>query len=594
MEHNLFKPKTLNEGQHAVVGDCNGFTMQQRWDEETPFFAKKISKYIPKNGLVLDYGCGVGRISKELLKIRSDIKIVGTDASDDMRELAEKYVSSDSFSTVPPHKVCSNVGKFDVVYCIYVLQHVPAIEIRDILYRIYDNLEDSGVFVYCSSDYRMAIRFDGGGFADDRFLGVNLREEISRLFKETGDLFSSDELKESEIVRKMIRDGLEHPAKVYKKKLINKNIKHYDLKSDFLHNTLSTKEENGISGVQLGVDKIETNKILLVNRLAPGDILVMTNAIRDLKASHPDFEIDVRTPCQEIFENNPRITKLHYDENKFNHINNWFQSNGDDMDLKHRVAVMDGITVIDMHYPSIHSSGTSGQHFSEGHRRFLEYLMGIKIHQTSIAPEIFLKQSEKDWVGPVMVKEGYDGKYWAINAGSKGDYTLKQYHRYQEVVDLLKNDIMFVQIGQLDHRHKALDGVIDMRGKTNIRELFRLLYRSDGCITCVSFPMHIMGAFNKPCVVVAGGREPIRWEFYGSQRYLAVNGAIPCAPLDGCWRSTHKDCVNLLDGNIPKCHDMITPEEIARNVRMYYDGGVLKYENKKTINTWRQEKYANV
>lgn len=61
--------------------------------------------------------------------------------------------------------------RIDLAYCIYVFQHIPAIEIREVLQRIHYYLQDDGVFVYCSSDYRMAIRFDLPGFEDDSRLG---------------------------------------------------------------------------------------------------------------------------------------------------------------------------------------------------------------------------------------------------------------------------------------------------------------------------------------------------------------------------------------------------------------------------------------
>ena len=33
MEHQLFKPKALQEGKHAVVGNCNGIPMEERYEK---------------------------------------------------------------------------------------------------------------------------------------------------------------------------------------------------------------------------------------------------------------------------------------------------------------------------------------------------------------------------------------------------------------------------------------------------------------------------------------------------------------------------------------------------------------------------------
>lgn len=220
--HNLFKPKTLDEGRHCVVGDCNGFTTEQRWALETPLFAQEISKSIPPNGNVMDYGCGVGRIAKALLDLREDIQVMGVDESEDMLARAREYVDNGRFipMTVDQASRC-NDQNFDCVYSVYVFQHVPAIHIRSILSAIFLRLNDNGRFIYCSSDYRMAIRFDGKGFFDDRFLGVDLKGEVGMFFQREKDLFDLETINANPILGKMIRGddgGLEHPAIVYRKR----------------------------------------------------------------------------------------------------------------------------------------------------------------------------------------------------------------------------------------------------------------------------------------------------------------------------------------------------------------------------------------
>ena len=153
---------------------------------------------------------------------------------------------------------------------------------------------------------------------------------------------------------------------------------------------------------------------------------------------------------------------------------------------------------------------------------------------------------------------------------------------------MLKGEVQFIQVGQLEHSHKPLEGALDMRGKTDLRQLFRLSYHAEGAVSAVSLQMVVMAAFQKPCVVVSGGREPIRWQMYPNHRFLAVNGSIICAAYDGCWKSKKQDCVNLVEvndsngfaANVPLCMEMIRPEDIVRAIRLYYIGGVLKTEEK--------------
>lgn len=231
MEHKLFKPTNFEEGKHDVVNDCNGIPMQTRWEVETPLFANAILNlwYGKDSGrahpVILDYGCGVGRLAKEILN-QQPAQIVGVDASTEMLIEAKKYVGGTEvgqenfgrFITKKPYELTDDY-KFDLVYLIYVLQHIPAIEIREILARIHHHLKNDGIFVYCSSDYRMAIRFDKVGFFDDRFLGVNLQEEIGRFFDYKCDLFDRQTLDNNPVLKTMIEGELPHPAKVYTKKI---------------------------------------------------------------------------------------------------------------------------------------------------------------------------------------------------------------------------------------------------------------------------------------------------------------------------------------------------------------------------------------
>ena len=549
MEHKLFLPKTLHEAQEAAVGTCNGYNMQTRWEEETPLFAKAILRHKnPADRIIVDYGCGPGRIAKELLKISDEeklgLELIGVDNSPKMREVAEKYVNHENFTVYSPQEWNQLA---DFVYLVYCLQHIPAIEIRETLQRIYTYLKNTGKLFYCSSDYRMAVRFDSAGFFDDRFLGVNLREELSRLFDKAGDAFTKSELQKNDVVRTMVTSGLKHPALVYKKKKIDIPL---------FNAQAGTPAESAIS---IPKDDKNSDKklknLILRNPLSPGDILVMGAAIRALHKKYPgEYRTDVRSPCSAIFTHNPYITPL----------------NENDATTRS----------IEMKYPEIHKSGQSGLHFADGHRLYLADQIDKPIPQDGIRPDIFLSQDEKLWLNPLAIEHGYKGKYWVINAGAKSDYPLKWYPFYQEVVNKVSEekfaDFKFAQIGVKAHKHELLDGVYDMLGKTaNVRQLFRLIYHAEGVISCVSFPMHIAAAFQKPCIVIAGGREGPRWEFYPNQRYLYINGCCPSAMWDGCWRSKEKDCPHLDDKKVPLCMNLIKPHMVTDAMRMYYEGGIL-------------------
>lgn len=50
-------------------------------------------------------------------------------------------------------------------------------------------------------------------------------------------------------------------------------------------------------------------KLILRNFQSPGDILMLTAAVRDLHVCYPGrFLTDVRTPCPDLWQHNPHLT----------------------------------------------------------------------------------------------------------------------------------------------------------------------------------------------------------------------------------------------------------------------------------------------
>jgi len=296
-------------------------------------------------------------------------------------------------------------------------------------------------------------------------------------------------------------------------------------------------------------------KIILRQEQSPGDILTFTRAVADLKMTYPNWQIDVRTPCPEIWENCPYLTSLREDDND--------------------------VEVFTITYDDINISGWNGLHFTDAFRHDIERKLGVEVQKTGIRPELWISDEEKGWINQVEVEFGYTGSFWLLNAGHKPDNELKQYHRWQEVVDLFnetfKGSVRLVQIGHSSHIHPQLNGVYNLVGKTDLRQLIRLAWWSHGTIGPISFQFVLAAALEKPHVVVAGGKEGVRWHIYPNGRYLHTNGALPCCSWDGCWKGGKiTDCVDLLPGNIPHCFELITPQMIVDAIKMYYEGGVLR------------------
>ncbi len=305
----------------------------------------------------------------------------------------------------------------------------------------------------------------------------------------------------------------------------------------------------------------------------PGDIIMLTAAVRDIKAAFPEIRINVETTCQELWFNNPHIDPtIRRDE-----ADAWIYAE----------------------YPDIHRSNDGAYHFGHAFRHYLADMLGIRVPQGAIRGEVFVSPTEAERFGARLRAEGLpESGFWLVDAGIKSDYTAKgwELERWQKVVDLTSDAVTWIQIGAAEHRHPALARVIDWRGRTTTRDLVLLMHRAGGVITPVSFPMHLAAATpmfgqspkrRRPCIVLAGGREPPSWVSYNEQRYVHTCGALPCCDGGGCWKSRvtplgdgdAKDsslCSHLVSSRLTgrplqKCMDMITPERIAALVREYLE-----------------------
>jgi hypothetical protein len=146
-------------------------------------------------------------------------------------------------------------------------------------------------------------------------------------------------------------------------------------------------------------NKKRVRKLILKNSQSPGDILMLTAAIRDLHRAHPDrFITDVRTPCPEIWENNPFITSI------------------DDKDPEAQTIKCD--------YPLIHHSNTYAYHFIHGFADFLEKILKIRIPVTDFKGDIYISAQEKSWLSQ-LEEMGIENDFWIIVAGGKNDFTAK-------------------------------------------------------------------------------------------------------------------------------------------------------------------------
>lgn len=293
---------------------------------------------------------------------------------------------------------------------------------------------------------------------------------------------------------------------------------------------------------------------------------MLTSAIRDLHLSYPGkFVTDVRTYYPELWANSPYLRQLSQWEGE--------------------VETVDCTNLLwaDRSRLSCHAI--------HSFTHFLNEYLDQNIKPIWFKPEINLTEQEKEWVSQVHEKTGEDTPFWIVSTGDEKDNLLNlwPYERYQQVIDHFREEVFFVQTG-LQGKEPALEGVLDLRGKTDMRQLVRLVYHSWGVITPPSLLMHLAVGVevkesmpeNRPCVVIAGGTDPPQWHAYTNHQYIHPVGTLKCCDNGGCGKTRlgngkeadEQACVSMTERG-PRCLDIIKPEQVIRAMEMYRQGATV-------------------
>ena len=319
--------------------------------------------------------------------------------------------------------------------------------------------------------------------------------------------------------------------------------------------------------------------ILIEHRRAPGDIVVLSGAIRDLVKANPDkFNITVNTSCPSLWKHNPYVKTIKASSTGHRRIRATYGS-------------------------FIRTANTERLHFARAFHRNLEKQLQVPCPVLQQYGDLYLDDWHKE--NPPMA-----GRYWYIIAGGKNDFPVKIWSslQWQQTINILTEfGVRFVQDGALHtgHVQPPMQNVLSTISRTNLRDMLWLIYHAEGVICHVTCAMHIAAAFNKPCVTIAGGREHWWWEAYSNvaipeqfgeqcapigvpHRFLHTQDLLDCCTGRGCWKNkvvnngNHRPDVlckrplkDSFGQDVPECMMMIKPEHVVEAVMSYYEDGTL-------------------
>ena len=174
----IFEVQTIEDARKIILTDEQALKTDDRWVRETPYLVDLIGQAVPMSAetTMLDYGCGIGRLSEALLS-RFGCRSVGVDISASMRAYASYLQPSPRFFTCAPDMLDTLTPGFDLALCIWVLQHClnPADEIAKI-----KSLLKPGGFFFVVNEAGRAVPTRERGWVHD---GVDVRRLLHDNFQ---------------------------------------------------------------------------------------------------------------------------------------------------------------------------------------------------------------------------------------------------------------------------------------------------------------------------------------------------------------------------------------------------------------------------
>ena len=175
----MFDVANQQQAKQIILTPEGGASTEERWERETPFLSRDIGAFLEPSSrsVVLDYGCGLGRIARELI-ISHGCRVLGVDISSSMRQLAPGYVADERFSIISVPMFASMVDhglRVSSAYTAWVLQHCP--NVAQAVNWIKSSIQPKGRF-YVLNNNRSAVPINNGWVND----GVDIKALLESEF----------------------------------------------------------------------------------------------------------------------------------------------------------------------------------------------------------------------------------------------------------------------------------------------------------------------------------------------------------------------------------------------------------------------------
>jgi SAM-dependent methyltransferase len=98
----VFRVRSVDEAKRIILTGESGQDTATRWTTETPYLVQRMRQCFSDDALLLDFGCGLGRLAKEWLEQCPRGHAHGCDFSLGVLQLAPACVANARFGATPP------------------------------------------------------------------------------------------------------------------------------------------------------------------------------------------------------------------------------------------------------------------------------------------------------------------------------------------------------------------------------------------------------------------------------------------------------------------------------------------------------------
>ncbi|MDD5439370.1 MAG: glycosyltransferase family 9 protein [Candidatus Omnitrophica bacterium] len=312
------------------------------------------------------------------------------------------------------------------------------------------------------------------------------------------------------------------------------------------------------------LDPRTINRILLITLSNIGDAVLTTPVLHALHVAFPDSRVDIliNPALKDMFEEDPRVAKIFfYDKHadlfeKYRILKKLHNLRYDlIVDLKNTMIPF----FLQPRYrtPFLRQDSTV-RHKKDEHLMRLACL-GAGPGNAGLGIVTGLRDEERSR----DILDGFTGgqKYIVLNPGAKSHVKRWPVEHFAALADRIVDQLHLnvVVVGKDDGRKNpdsdrviadrflaiAKKPVLDLVGKTNVRELACIIRMAKAIVTNDSAPLHIASAVGTPTVALFGPTDERK---YGplAPRSVVLRGVIPCAPCEKAQCDRRYDCLTQI------------------------------------------------